>query len=60
MNNSLDSSYKEYAKQKLRGKQNIMSSFFLVYPFLKDKKVLDIGCSDGLYLKFFRPDSIGI
>jgi len=31
-----------------------------VYPHLKDKKVLDIGCSDGLYLKKLSKDSAGI
>ncbi len=52
--------YIDYAKQRLKGKHNIISSFFLVYPFLKDKKVLDIGCSDGLYLSYFSTDSVGI
>jgi len=52
--------YKTYTKQRLKGKHNIISSFFLVYPFIENKKVLDIGCSDGLYLKLFSSESVGI
>ena len=37
-----------------------MSSFKYVYPYLKQKKVLDLGCRDGVYLKLFSRDSIGI
>lgn len=52
--------YKTYASARLDGKQDIISSFFLVYPFLRDKIVLDVGCSDGLYLKLFAQGSVGI
>jgi len=52
--------YKKYVDSRLCGKHDVISSFFLVYPFLKSKKVLDIGCSDGLYLKFFSKESAGI
>jgi len=38
----------------------MQSSFFLVYPYLVGKKVLDIGCSDGLYLRLFSVGSCGI
>jgi len=56
----IDSQYKKYAEHRIAGKHNFISSFFLVYPFLRNKRVLDIGCSDGLYLKLFGPESIGI
>jgi len=56
----MNSEYTNYVKERLKGKHNIISSFFLVYPFLKNKKVLDIGCSDGLYLKLFGSESVGI
>jgi 2-polyprenyl-3-methyl-5-hydroxy-6-metoxy-1,4-benzoquinol methylase len=37
-----------------------MSSWRFVYPYLRDKRVLDIGCSDGLYLRYLSKDSQGI
>lgn len=37
-----------------------MSSWKLVYPYIKDKRFLDVGCSDGLYLKYMSEDSCGI
>jgi SAM-dependent methyltransferase len=58
--NSINQHYTEYAKKRLMGKQSIISSFFLVYPYLKEKRVLDIGCSDGLYLKYFKVGSVGL
>lgn len=38
----------------------ISSLFKFVKPYLKDKRVLDLGCGTGRYLEFFSKDSIGI
>ena len=37
-----------------------MSSWRFVRPFIEGKRTLDIGCSDGLYLKYMTSDSLGI
>ena len=37
-----------------------MSSWELVSPYIIGRKVLDVGCSDGLYLKYMSADSVGI
>lgn len=55
-----EDSYQGYVRARLQGKQGTMSSFFLVAPFLSERRVLDIGCSDGLYLKHFDEESLGI
>lgn len=60
MHTNIKNEYKKYVDSRLCGKHDVISSFFLVYPFLKSKKVLDIGCSDGLYLKLFSSESVGI
>ncbi|NLT23419.1 MAG: class I SAM-dependent methyltransferase [Syntrophorhabdus sp.] len=52
--------YGEYAASRLGGQFGEMSSWRLVYPYLRDKRVLDIGCSDGLYLRYLSKDSRGI
>jgi len=41
-------------------KLSIHSSFKYVLPHIQDKKVLDIGCKNGRYLKYFTNNSIGI
>jgi 2-polyprenyl-3-methyl-5-hydroxy-6-metoxy-1,4-benzoquinol methylase len=59
---AIDIQYQEYSKNRLAGKHGVISSFFLVAPYLSGKRVLDIGCSDGLYLKLMSAseESIGI
>ena len=56
----MKSEYSEYAKSRLEGNFGAMSSWRFVAPFLRGKKVLDIGCSDGLYLSQLSRDSWGI
>lgn len=52
--------YLQYAEDRFQEKHSEISSFFLVYPYLKEKRVLDVGCSDGLYLRQFKSTSVGI
>ena len=52
--------YSGYEKDRLDGKQGEMGSWSLVAPFLSGKRTLDIGCSDGMYLKQFAAGSRGI
>lgn len=52
--------YLQYAYDRLKDKHKEISSFFLVYPYLEGKRVLDVGCSDGLYLRYFGLGSVGI
>lgn len=56
----MDAQYRKYAESRLGGNFSEMSSWKFVYPYLKDKRVLDIGCSDGLYLRHLSKDSVGI
>lgn len=56
----MDENYEKYAHSRLNGNFGKMSSWRFVYPYLRDKKVLDVGCSDGLYLKHMSKDSVGI
>lgn len=56
----MNSKYKEYASSRLTGNFGEMSSYRFVYPYLKNKRVLDVGCSDGLYLKSLSKESVGI
>ena len=56
----MNNSYDGYAENRLKGNFGEMSSFYLVLPYLSGRKVLDIGCSDGLYLKYFNQESVGI
>lgn len=60
LTDNLDSIYKAYASERMAGAFGEMGSWPLVLPYLKDKKVLDIGCSDGLYLRYLSPQSIGL
>ncbi len=52
--------YDAYAGARLAGDYAEMSSFRFVHPHLTGKKVLDVGCSDGLYLSKFSGGSVGI
>ncbi|SNR36982.1 class I SAM-dependent methyltransferase [Lutibacter flavus] len=52
--------YTDYEKKRTVGRMGRLASFTLVEGFLSKKKVLDIGCSDGLYLELFSPNSLGI
>jgi SAM-dependent methyltransferase len=52
--------YDHYANARLAGDFGEMSSWRFVQPFIDGKRTLDIGCSDGLYLKYMTKDSIGI
>lgn len=36
------------------------ASFKYIEPYVKDKRVLDLGCGDGVYLDKFSRDSVGI
>ncbi|MCR4309327.1 MAG: class I SAM-dependent methyltransferase [Deltaproteobacteria bacterium] len=54
------SQYEHYATARLERKFGEMSSWVLVYPYLIGKRVLDVGCSDGLYLRQFAAGSVGI
>lgn len=56
----MDKQYKEYANARLGGDFDEMSSWKFVRPFLEGKRVLDVGCSDGLYLKYMGGGSQGI
>lgn len=56
----MDSQYQNYADSRLGGNFGEMSSWRFVYPYLKNKRVLDVGCSDGLYLRHLSKDSVGI
>lgn len=56
----MDEEYAHYAQERLHGQFGEMASWLLVQPFLDNKKVLDVGCSDGLYLRHFAASSVGI
>lgn len=60
MNRFLEAQYKSYASSRLKGNFQELGSWDLVLPSLRDKKTLDIGCSNGLYLRHLSKDSIGI
>ncbi len=60
MDSNLKEIYGEYASSRLTGGFGEMGSWPLVLPYLVNKKVLDIGCSDGLYLKHLSKNSVGI
>lgn len=51
--------YSEYAIRRMNGGFAEMTSFNLVLPYLSNKFILDIGCSNGLYLKYFK-QAVGI
>jgi SAM-dependent methyltransferase len=57
---NMDQDYLEYGQRRLGGGFGQMGSWKLVLPFLQNKKTLDIGCSDGLYLEQLSRDSMGI
>jgi SAM-dependent methyltransferase len=38
----------------------MISSFKYMLPYTKGKRVLDIGCNDGRYLRYFSAGSVGI
>lgn len=52
--------YSVFVRDKLLGRHKGNPSFQFVYPFLKGMTVLDLGCADGLYLKYFNSHSIGL
>lgn len=52
--------YHEYASERLEGKFSRMGTWPLILPYLMNKKTLDVGCSDGLYLQDLSPSSMGI
>lgn len=52
--------YQQYADTRLGGGFGEMSSWRLVRPYLDCKRILDVGCSDGLYLKQMSGESMGI
>jgi len=56
----MEKQYKEYANARLKGDFDEMTSWRFVQPYLQSKKVLDVGCSDGLYLKYMSKVSQGI
>jgi len=56
----MDVQYEKYAKSRLKGNFREMSSWGFVLPYLKGKRVLDVGCSDGLYLEQLSVNSVGI
>ena len=56
----LTSDYSDFAKNRLMGNFDEMGSWRLVAPYLINKKTLDIGCADGLYLRYLNKDSVGI
>jgi 2-polyprenyl-3-methyl-5-hydroxy-6-metoxy-1,4-benzoquinol methylase len=56
----MNQDYSGYEKDRLDGKQGEMGSWPLVAPYLAGKRTLDIGCSDGMYLKTFAAGSRGI
>lgn len=56
----MDAQYDSYANSRLQGKFREMSSWRFVFPYLEGKRVLDVGCSDGLYLQHLSKDSVGI
>lgn len=60
MNKAVEKIYGDYAVARLSGAFSEMGSWPLVLPYLKGRKVLDIGCSDGLYLRHLSKQSIGI
>ncbi|MDK2743952.1 MAG: class I SAM-dependent methyltransferase [Nitrospira sp. BO4] len=60
LTDNLESSYKLYALERMAGAFGEMGSWPLVLPYLRDKKVLDIGCSDGLYLQHLSSQSLGL
>ncbi|HEY9134825.1 MAG TPA: class I SAM-dependent methyltransferase [Pseudomonadales bacterium] len=52
--------YEGYVEERLRGNFGEMGSWPLVSKYLEGKKTLDIGCSDGLYLRHMGEGSLGI
>lgn len=56
----MDKNYEQYAESRLDGEFGEMSSWRFVCPYVGNKRFLDIGCSDGLYLKFMSKSSQGI
>lgn len=56
----MDKNYEQYAESRLDGEFGEMSSWRFVCPYVGNKRFLDIGCSDGLYLKYMSKSSQGI
>ncbi len=44
----------------LYNKGHYAASFKYIWPYVKGKKVLDMGCGGGVYLEKFSKDSVGI
>lgn len=56
----MDRQYKKYAASRLKGNFRELSSWRFVLPYLEGKRILDVGCSDGLYLRQLSANSVGI
>jgi len=56
----MNSKYNKFAINRLKGEFGEMGSWRLILPYLEKKKCLDVGCADGLYLKYLQNDSLGI
>jgi SAM-dependent methyltransferase len=55
-----DEKYREYASKRLAGGFGEMNSWQIVAPRLRGKRTLDVGCSDGLYLRGLSAESVGV
>ena len=49
---------KQYTYQMNRGHYAVSLKYIL--PYVKDRRVLDLGCATGEYLAMFRSDSVGV
>ena len=60
VNDNLEKAHLSYVKNRLSGSFGEIGSWPLVLPFLKGRRTLDLGCSDGLYLQHLSAESVGI
>lgn len=56
----MNKDYEGFAAARLAGKFREMGSWALVRHYLEGRRCLDVGCADGLYLRYFSSDSVGI